>query len=287
MKPFLGIDVTENKKNTRTDGDEFLVQSLSAAQSDQYDRKVDSAQKSVDRLSLPLPLTILRGLSGVIALATLGGYFKHLGNLSFAQMYANAPHILWILAACILIFLGLTFWERRHAKNLSESPEFQAILQSADDAADENYAALGVPKDAREADILIMYYLIKDGELTPRRATQIRPAWINCIFRVFLADNCLCIADTERRYAIPLSSLRNIRTVNMSILLFNWNKEVSPKEEPYRSYKLKTDDRDHVYVKPYHILEFEHQGETWCLYFPCYELPLFESLTGLNATPLP
>ena len=30
-------------------------------------------------------------------------------------------------------------------------------------------------------------------------------------------------------------------------------------------------------------LELEHEGETWGIYFPCYELPVFEELTGLKA----
>ena len=36
-------------------------------------------------------------------------------------------------------------------------------------------------------------------------------------------------------------------------------------------------------MKAYHILELEHGGENYGIYFPCWELPVFERLTGLNA----
>ena len=38
-----------------------------------------------------------------------------------------------------------------------------------------------------------------------------------------------------------------------------------------------------VFSKPYHVLEFEAGEEEWGIYFPCYELPTFKKLTGLDA----
>ena len=38
-----------------------------------------------------------------------------------------------------------------------------------------------------------------------------------------------------------------------------------------------------VFFKPYYILEIEHNDEIFGIYFPCYELPIFEKLTGLTA----
>ena len=36
-------------------------------------------------------------------------------------------------------------------------------------------------------------------------------------------------------------------------------------------------------VIPYYILEVVHNTETYGIYIPCYELPVFEELTGLRA----
>ena len=43
-----------------------------------------------------------------------------------------------------------------------------------------------------------------------------------------------------------------------------------------------TKQGDYTY-KGYHILELEINGELWGIYFPCYELMVFEEITGLKA----
>jgi hypothetical protein len=40
-----------------------------------------------------------------------------------------------------------------------------------------------------------------------------------------------------------------------------------------------------VFCKEYHVLELEQNGEEWGIWFPPYELPAMEALTGLKAEP--
>ena len=68
-----------------------------------------------------------------------------------------------------------------------------------------------------------------------------------------------------------------------AIYIPNWNKDTPPNEGLYMNLKLTQDSYERFRVKPYYILEFDHNCELWGLYFPNYELSTFESVTGLKA----
>ena len=76
---------------------------------------------------------------------------------------------------------------------------------------------------------------------------------------------------------------RSIKTVKEKITLDSWNKEEAHDEGRYEQYKIKISDVENVTIKSYHILELEHLGELYGIYFPCYELDTFERITGLIA----
>ena len=80
-----------------------------------------------------------------------------------------------------------------------------------------------------------------------------------------------------------LSSLQAIHTIRKNIRIPSWNKDEAHNKGEYKKYKLNADDYGCIHVKPYHILEFLHNGESWGIYFPSYELSTFEVLTDLKA----
>ena len=79
------------------------------------------------------------------------------------------------------------------------------------------------------------------------------------------------------------ASLCAIRTIWKSIAVPTWNKETELGKGCYKEYKLTVDKYQCVHMKKYYILEFEQNGETWGIYFPQYELPVVETLTGIKA----
>ena len=91
--------------------------------------------------------------------------------------------------------------------------------------------------------------------------------YLNPVFKIFSDTNCLYIANLEGKYAFPLSSLVSIHTVKKRIRIAGWNKEIGFKQGVYKQYKL----------------EVYHDGVSLGIYIPCYELPIFEELTGLKA----
>ena len=48
--------------------------------------------------------------------------------------------------------------------------------------------------------------------------------------------------------------------------------------EKYIQYKLKTNNYGIISIDVYYILEFEHNGEIYGIYFPNYELFTFKKL---------
>lgn len=45
MKPFIGIDITENKNNKETNGKEFVVQETSKALYEAYDKATEKNRR--------------------------------------------------------------------------------------------------------------------------------------------------------------------------------------------------------------------------------------------------
>lgn len=63
----------------------------------------------------------------------------------------------------------------------------------------------------------------------------------------------------------------------------SWNKDEAYNKGVYKQYKLVEDNLGRVSGKNYQILELNSGGKRWGIYFPCYELPVFEEITGLKA----
>lgn len=287
MKPFLGIDVTKNKKNEAFNGEEFIVARTSAVLSRSFEESTEDAAKVLKKASLPLYARILQGICAVACFAIVAGLLQALiseEDFPLAKVYSNASWLFWLAGVCGAVALLLTVFSARKAKRVLESEESEQTLNDLSSIVDNIFTELNVPADAPEVDLITVRYKDKNGKPVPKERFPDTTPFNNPIFRLYTEDEALILANAEAKYAIPLSDLRAIRTVKKRILLPDWNKEVEPTEEPYKVYKLRTDSSaPFFYCKPYHILELEHNGESWGVYFPCYELPAFEACTGLKA----
>ena len=104
----------------------------------------------------------------------------------------------------------------------------------------------------------------------------------NDSYKIFTENGALCIADMENKYRIPANEIKKIITVKARMVVPSWNKTTSYNEGIYKQYKISCNDNGFTF-KPYYILEIEHNGEQWGIYFPNYELPFFEYITGMKA----
>lgn len=107
--------------------------------------------------------------------------------------------------------------------------------------------------------------------------------YFNLEFMAYVKDGYLHLANLEDVHSFRLDEIKSIRIIKKHTTIMSWNKELGPNEEPYKSYKLTVDQYGIVHMKSYNIMEIEHEGQLYGLYFPVYERDSFERLTGLVA----
>lgn len=283
MKPFYAIDITEDKKSEQLNGQEFVIATVSSAKAQMLSSAAENMTSLVDKAKLPLPLRIIQTVCGFAALLVAVGIMRGLGEVTIAQAYENAGWLFWMAGVCAIVWLVLFLMARKQQSQVLESDETRRTTTGLETLADGIYTDLNVPKNAPDTDILFFRYKLKDGEPDPKTTGMDTAPYNPMEFKAFVQDGNLCLANLENKYGFPLSELRRIRTVKKHICMVDWNKETEPTKEPYKQYKMSTDNYSRVHMKTYYILELEHSGETWGIWFPCYELPIFQALTGLTA----
>lgn len=286
MKPFWGINLTYDKKNEQPDGDEFLAQTPSPALTEAHERSSESAVEIIQKSELPLLLRIMQWGSGLLGAMMLLAILKAMigeDAVSFRELLQNASVFLGVAVLCLMIWAILTVLSIRKGKSVLESDESEHVFGGLERVGDAILAELGVPSTAKEADILSFYYTEKaDGIKVHEKALQLAP-YETAVVYVFADSDNVYLANMDGKYAFSRSSIQRITTVKKAIRTDSWNKEEPLNKGEYKQYKLSEDDSGCVHCKAYHILEIEREGELWGIYIPCYELPVFEELTGLKA----
>ncbi|MBR5271976.1 MAG: hypothetical protein IKU25_01065 [Clostridia bacterium] len=282
MKPFLGIDITTNKKNTVYNGEEFLVNSASSESTHILEDSIEQAGDVENKAKLPIVLRVIMYVCLFGWLIIAGGILKGMRNVDLKTAYANAPELFYVCGACFVIWGILFLATRSKAKNVGESEETQVVIKNLDDISKEIYAELNVPEDAVDVDVLSFCYKIKKGQPVAKTRGVSFFSHANFEYKAFVQDDKLYLANLEGRYEFPFSELKGILTVNKRISIPEWNKDVPPNVGPYKQYKMTVDNYRCIHLKTYHILKVMRDGEIWGIYFPCYELGTFEALTGFT-----
>lgn len=278
MKPIFCIDVTKNRNNSIVNGDEFVTAKVSSLRADMLGKAVDQVDAQEEKTKLPGFLNILRLLFLGAFVFCFSIFLGFVSEGTIAQAYQREPLLVWICLGTLLCWGLLAYLGGKKEKSVRESEETQRVVATADQLLENVYEELKVPRTAASMDILVFRYVEKKGQVVPKSSGVI--TFMSCVCKVFSENGTLCIADADQRYEIPLSDVRRIVTVNKDAYIPTWNKEIPTNKPPYKQYKLRIDNYGFIHFKPYYILELEHNGETWGLYFPSYELTLVESLTG-------
>ncbi len=283
MKPFIGIDLTEDKKNEQWNGEEFLMKKPSEALLASLENSKETVLNNVEKTGLPLILRILLGISGLGAVILVRGIAGALEDVTFAEAYRNAAWIFWACGICAAVFVILLVMQGRKEKKVMGSEEYETDLSHFDGAVKAVEAELGVPSNAKETDILGFYYKRKDGKPKPIEKGMQTCKYVTAVFSAYADAENLYLSNMDGTYAFPRSSLKAIRTVRKKITVSDWNKDEPINSPEYKPYKLSEDGYGQITCRQYHILELERDGETWGIWYPSYENPTFEELTGLKA----
>lgn len=285
-KPFISIDITNNKNNEQFNGTELVVKTVSTSSQQMLENAQENTIDLIETAKFPLPLRIIKTICGATSLIIISALIEVLlteeDAMSFAEAYQNAPWLFWLTGVCAIIWAILFFFSKKKEKETLGTEEADNTKRTLDSIIQSVYCELDVPSDAKTVDILGFTYKIKNGVPVAKEVGLNSTAFINVEFKAFIEDANLILADLENKYAFPLSELKSIKTVKKHIAIPDWNKDTAPNKGKYKQYKLTTDRYGCVHMKSYYILEFVHNNEDWGIYFPNYEISVFESLTGLT-----
>lgn len=279
MKAVFGINITEDKHNSTFDGDIFISKRLPESQLQSLDEENDNLEELQKKADLPIALKIVYYICLAVFLIGLTGVLKNLTDLSIAQMYANAPGLFIAIGICALVWLVLFIYKKTKFSSVEKSEDLQITLNHVETQAKAAFETLGVPSDAKEMDILCYRYKLKKDQISVID-TGMMP-FLNMQMKVFAADECLCLADAEQKYSIPLNCISKIKTVKKRISVPDWNKDTPFNKGEYKQYKITRNDNG-IFFKPYYSIEIHYENEEYELLIPPYELPDMEELLKLT-----
>ena len=282
MKPFYGIDRTENKKNTFHEGDCFIAASTSRAVRSAMERAAEGAAVQLRKSKLPAPLGWARTVCGWAAVLLLFSIVRALRNVTLLEGYENAPAIFWLMGICAAVWLVLTAIGAVIRKNVQATEDFTVAVKRAEDQVDAAFRELGVPADAKDVDVIAISHRWKNGKLKPVAYGLETSERTTEPFKVYRREDRLCFATPEKRYEFRLSELEVLRSVKKHLYSKGWNKEEEFNEGFYKPYKLTMDDYRRIHMRSYGLLELEHEGVRWAIWLPPYELNYISALTGLK-----
>ena len=142
MKPFLGIDITTNRKNERLNGNEFLILKPSEILSQTLAKTTEQKDVIIQKSKMPLLLRIIKSIC--LFLAFICGSALLRARVSLAEAYHNAPWVFWLLPICVILFVLLTVCEKVKSHHVLDTDENQHALATHDRVMKDILAELAV-----------------------------------------------------------------------------------------------------------------------------------------------
>ena len=271
---------TRYKKNKgKFHGEELLLDNVSSATLRQIDKVYDEENAyKLKHVDLPIVVRILKFIFFMVA------FLLSMVLLQFIEEIFETTEMQVTLVVCIvcwILFLIPFVVEQTRKKNYEKSERYQLYQKRLDGLYDYLYSELGVPADAPCVDVIRFNYVLMGDKVVPFQKNKNSEKYYVVDFKFYVEKENLCISTDEEVYGIKLSSIKGIKRTDKKIHLL-LNTSVGNRAEKLKKHNVKKRLGAYI-INPYYILEFEHKNEKWGLYFPCYELPVIEELTGLKA----
>lgn len=289
MKPFLGIDITQNQENEQTNSDELIAAAATEEQKKMLDSESDAYVGILnDAIKPPLKMRIALWVTGVLSFLSVIAFSEAIDiasdkDYSIGDIFAKVPWLFIAGGVIIITFATLIVMAVKRAKSLIHSGEQERTKQKIECIIDEIHEGFGIPDDAVHAEIMTFNYIMTDDGPLMTKEKDVTSDCYNDEYTLFTDESNLYVVNMDTKYALPLEGVKRIRKVENKLSLFSWNKDVECNKGIYKQYKMKEDDEINVIIKYYYILEIEVSNETWGVYIPPYELEVFESLVGIKA----
>ncbi len=280
MRPFYCSKISGNK--WKFNGNELVVKRASKGSINRIDKLCDE-ENEYKKKKVYIP-GFLYGIEMVaLSIVAIGGLALYLGVEDNIVSLADLEWRIVILVTALssLVLLAIFGYEKARQIKYEKSDicaEYNARIENMYESI---YIEMGVPIDAPYVDFLHFNYRMNGAGVVPVQTSKNSRLYNIWDFKFYSDDRKLYMASDEAVYAIDLANIKSISKVDEKIQLSVTKKQ---KNTNVKFNKNNVKGRfDSYKIESYYIMEFEHKGDLWGLYFPWYELPVIEELTGVKA----
>ncbi len=283
MKPIFCTDITVNKNNTEVNGKEFITASVPEEKRAQMDAKADELQRAINGAKMPGWMVMLRSIAGFAALIMAMNLMQVAMEKGFSAIFGS-DHITGtiICLGAVAIWFYLNRESKLRMQKLENDPELKKKNAELEVEIAMLMHEMGVPADAKDMDILVFNYKMKDGVAVPTSPMMLPSILMNFECKAFIKDDTLCLADSDSVYSFSMQDLI-LRKVANKITVYSWNKEDAPTDAKYATYGISINKMGMASMPYHYILEINREGETYGLYIPGYEAETLRELLGFES----
>ena len=245
--------------------------------------------------ALPLPLSILQYVFVAIFAIALGVWVS--SGKTFDLLLQSSPYVPilmisgfvgFVVIAIIDIAISKKFAKEHGLEKVSDVEEFVEIHEVDEEAEAEAAAKvkaeLGIPEDAADMDFLSFFYREGADGIFPIKPFD----FMTLEMFAYRDGDCLCIADYNDVYSIPISSFTSIEKVERPVTALGWSKDEGFDSEGFAEYGMTETDDGFISLPFYYSARItteneEGKAEEFELLIPPYEYDAFSALTGINA----
>lgn len=250
--------------------DAFLKGKINAALSDKINEEFDGAIKKVVLRFRSVPHFIGMGVSAVATIICTS-----------VMEEAEQISLPWLCGAILgIVALVLVGWSyKRHLD--ADNEELDQSIDRMNSYSEIAVRELDIPDTATDLDVLGYFYTVKKGK--EKRTIAANEDYDAMDMYAYVEDGHLMLSDGDGLYAFPLDAI-TVRRREQKTRVFCWNKEVMPKKEPYKPYKIKYDEENDLFtVRCVYALELADSDME--ILVPDYEWELtLQPMLGLPVT---
>ncbi len=279
MKVLFGVNITDNSKNEKEDGECFIVRKVPESLIDDYEPdenepKEDKAKQWKVKIFNIFAVCVLgAGLLGL----SIPFDDESLSAAIIKDKIAESP--LWFVISAVIAVLGVLLVIKG---NRMENTYYEINEKEAEEEIDELdrkcYEFLGVPEGAYSFEVLSLCYKTEQGQVVFEQNSAI--GFSNPELKAFTDRGYLYLADTESLYEIRPDTLGEIQKHNGKISILCWHKNIKYNKGEFQKYNIRKKGLLKYTMDTYYSYNFAVNGELYKMYFPPYELETVLKATG-------
>ena len=279
MKNVFGILYNPKSKDNHPnyDGACFIEKEIRSDGQEAIDEINSQHAQHEKKMSLPLPLSIVRLLAGCVALIMVVSILK--ADVTLAEAFSNAPWAFYSAAISGVIFGILQIYEVIKKKKHTSSDEFKEFVNNSEEAVRIAKEQLGIPQNAPSIDVFVYVYKYKNNKDFPVSGMA-KYQTVECY--LFQNKDKLFLADLSMVLGFEKSNFYKIEKISKRVTSQGWNKEHAINSEKYKKYKLTLNQYGTVFFKYHYSLQLAHDGNIFEILIPPYEIETISKLLNLT-----